>query len=588
MAIIYTGTSLSYPVASGCTLVIKDLSGTATVTGAGVKEDASASIGAGFSVYGPQSSDVTAVITTTGQCEYHVVQGDATGSRDPVLVDKASGLITDPSARTAVAEAALVAAYHARPRLGVFGCSIAQQSGLFLHSATSTTSGVNKAGQKVINVANGALFSNGDKIATMLYNGRTWRTTISSISTNALTVADNLPGMIRAGTSVKTFTTPTILQLDQDWGLASAANAMLGGPADLLPAYGYGGANSSQMIADLRGYLAYYRPSHIALHLFENDMVDTTISLERCLTYGRMAAKLCLQYAAIPIMFSSQPYNLIPASQASKFDDLLAWVNQIATEIPGAVGIDASTKWLDTSNPTYPRSPTSGLTDGVHLNTDKRFYGARLVAKDAFSALFGTRDSIGVEALTPVGVTTLTGTGGSQSNLQAGSIAPASYTLAAYSSTTATTSRNSDGSLRVVLSWAGASTESSTYFFAGYTWTPPDAVIAGGQWMKAYVKVKATAITDMSRISIELAPSTGENHVAMGAANLSRSMESGETYVLHTPAVQLGVGVTSVGVNFTAKPATLSSPSTAAATLDIYEMGVVTADGEMPLWTATI
>jgi hypothetical protein len=78
MPTLFTGVTLSYPVAAGCSLVIKDVSGTATVTGAGTKEDASSSIGAGFSVYGPQTAGVTASITTTGQCEYQVVQGDAT------------------------------------------------------------------------------------------------------------------------------------------------------------------------------------------------------------------------------------------------------------------------------------------------------------------------------------------------------------------------------------------------------------------------------------------------------------------------------------------------------------------------------
>jgi hypothetical protein len=48
---------------------------------------------------------VTAVITTTGQCEYQVVQGDATGSRSPVMVDTATSTIPPGPGRDAVGEA---------------------------------------------------------------------------------------------------------------------------------------------------------------------------------------------------------------------------------------------------------------------------------------------------------------------------------------------------------------------------------------------------------------------------------------------------------------------------------------------------
>lgn len=69
--------SLPLRLSKGETLVIKDLAGSHTVTGSlAPREDASASVGAGFVVYGPQSSAVTVTISTTGAVDYQVVSGD--------------------------------------------------------------------------------------------------------------------------------------------------------------------------------------------------------------------------------------------------------------------------------------------------------------------------------------------------------------------------------------------------------------------------------------------------------------------------------------------------------------------------------
>lgn len=71
--------SLPLRLSKGETLVIKDLAGSHTVTGSlAPREDASASVGAGFVVYGPQSSAVTVTISTTGAVDYQVVSGDVT------------------------------------------------------------------------------------------------------------------------------------------------------------------------------------------------------------------------------------------------------------------------------------------------------------------------------------------------------------------------------------------------------------------------------------------------------------------------------------------------------------------------------
>ena len=106
MPILYTGTTLPLAVAAGQSLVIKELTGTATVTGSVTsREDASSSIGAGFVVYGPQPSAVSLSMTTTGLCEWQIVNGDATPAKGVLRVttDPLTGLdVLDAGSKVAV------------------------------------------------------------------------------------------------------------------------------------------------------------------------------------------------------------------------------------------------------------------------------------------------------------------------------------------------------------------------------------------------------------------------------------------------------------------------------------------------------
>lgn len=82
MPTLYSGTTMPLSLSAGQTLKLKELTGTATATGStAAREDASATIGAGFVVYGPQSSAASLSLTTTGICEWEVVNGDATPAR---------------------------------------------------------------------------------------------------------------------------------------------------------------------------------------------------------------------------------------------------------------------------------------------------------------------------------------------------------------------------------------------------------------------------------------------------------------------------------------------------------------------------
>lgn len=101
MTILATGSqTLTIAVPSGSSLVIKDLSGSHTVTGGSRREDASLSMGAGFSVYGPLGADGSLSISTTGVVDYQVVAGDPTPSTS--------------GAAFVSAKAALIAAYEAQ------------------------------------------------------------------------------------------------------------------------------------------------------------------------------------------------------------------------------------------------------------------------------------------------------------------------------------------------------------------------------------------------------------------------------------------------------------------------------------------
>lgn len=98
-----TQSGLIRSVAKGNSLVVRNKSGVETVTGSSVaREDATAILGAGAYVYGPQTADSTLTISTTGVLDYDIVAGDPTPAGGAALVTRnastgsPSGLI-DPA-----------------------------------------------------------------------------------------------------------------------------------------------------------------------------------------------------------------------------------------------------------------------------------------------------------------------------------------------------------------------------------------------------------------------------------------------------------------------------------------------------------
>ena len=276
-----------------------------------------------------------------------------------------------------------------RQRLLVFGCSIAQQCNAYLAATTSTVSGGDiKAGVNQITVANGALYTVGDGVGIPLYNARIWITTITGITGNVLTIADKLPGLVRNGSAVTRFTSGLVPSLNMGYGAINAAVALLGGPVEVVPSYGYGGAIFTQMYCDLERDLRYYRPHYVALHMYENDMTSpptSGASLDQFKGWARLMAKMCLAYGAIPIVCSSMPYyncvtgGGVPYSRNADFDGLLDYLckpvadgkSQLQIDVPGSYGMDLSTPWLDpdfVSDTTFARRPIYAKLSGGALS----------------------------------------------------------------------------------------------------------------------------------------------------------------------------------------------------------------------------
>jgi hypothetical protein len=271
----------------------------------------------------------------------------------------------------------------------VFGCSIAQQCNAYLANSTSTTTGGDiKAGTNQITVSNGALFTVGDYVSLPLYNARIWTTTVTVIAGNVLTLADKLPGLVRNSSAVNRFTAGIVANLNMGYGAINAGVALLGGPVEVVPSYGYGGAIFTQMYCDLERDLRYYRPHYVALHMYENDMTSnpsTGATLDQFKGWARLMAKMCLSYGAVPIVCSSMPYyNVVtgggvPYSRNGDFDGILDYLckpvrdglSQLQIDVPGSYGMDLSTPWLDPdfiNDTSFARRPIYAKLNGGVLS----------------------------------------------------------------------------------------------------------------------------------------------------------------------------------------------------------------------------
>lgn len=505
------------------------------------------------------------------------------------------------------------------PRVLVFGCSIAQQCNAYLHdtpvanpTTVTTTSGEHKAKSTVLNVANGSLYLAGDKIAFPLYNGRMYVAKIASIATNALTLTAPIPAAVRTDQSVcKVTAAQTAASMLQGIGAGNAGVILLGSPAETLPAYGYGGALFREMYADLERDLRYYRPNVVIMHPYENDLTIATASggysLDQLLAMTKWVTALCLSYGATPVMCSSMPYYRttpsvagIPASRKADFYAILDYLtkpissgkSKYQLDFPGAYGVDLSTPWLDpayANDGTYPCRPLAGWTDGVHPNTSKRFAVGQNVAAVLQNILPPSRSWLDF-CMNPRDIASMGGTTGAVTNMQAGSVAPKNYTIQAYGTAVATSSKNADGSLNIVSNWPNASSRTGDFIKGKVSFTFPTVWPGSTSRYRVYMRYRINSMNKMAQVypNAYLAPNLDNHCGDTGSDMLDTHPTDGRIMILTTNQFEIGYSAesgtwnTSIEMSFMIAPQTLGSPSGAAIDIDIFELGLVPCVPETP------
>jgi len=478
-----------------------------------------------------------------------------------------------------------------RPRLLIFGCSIAAQCSAYMAAQTTTTSAASEvvAGSTTIPVASVAGFSTSDTVVVPLCDSRLWSATIASVGASDIVLSTPTPAMVRKTTSITKVNSPTSnLGRDQGVGIANGAVYLLGGPADVVESWGHGGGIASQMIPYLQKELRWYEPHVVIFHLFENDMTGTVAAgaptLDQMKAISRNVSKLCLEYGAVPIVCSSIPYNLIPASRAADYDGLYQYLTtQFATDVPGAIGVNLSTQWLDTSNSSFPRSPAAGWTDGVHPNTSRRLDAAAFLVP-ALTPVLPAYSSLLDVNLSKRETAVLSGDSGSLVGGVTG-LAPDAWTIAKYGTAVCDASRNVDGSLKITGSWPGAANRTSDTIVARYTMTMPTSWPGSGAYFRVYALFKLRARVGIAEAYPQAyINSTGEYHRGKWGTDHAGSIPAnGSMIMLETPRFSPSGANTTVQIGFNIGPTTAGSPANAAIEMDLYELGIIPAHQDTPV-----
>jgi hypothetical protein len=481
-----------------------------------------------------------------------------------------------------------------------FGCSISEQCNAYLHSEAANVTAVSRAGANTIQVNSGAAFANGTRIVYNLYNARLQPAVVQSVAGNVLTLTTPLPGMVRIGTSVGTIPgTQEWPQLNQGYGIINSAICMLGMPVEVLPAYGYGGARCWQMIQDLRRDLRYYRPDYVGLHMFDNDLTGLVsggaATVDQLKAFARYMARMCLDHGATPIVYAQLPYfNAgtgigVSAARAADYDELARYIGSaqsgdLARDVPGAWGDNSvATAWLDTSNATWPRAPQAGFTDGVHPLVSKRF-AAGAVGLPVMRQLLGRRESHSELFLTPAEISTAAGSTGTVASMQAGSVAPTGWTISAFGTVVATSSKRPDGSVRIVADWPGAASLSNDYVWARYTYTPQVVWAASTSRFKVIMRFRLARNVGLSRVYCEVHNGIAERWTSLTGTGYMESMPtSDDAYVMETPVFSVPQPATSLTIGMQIRVVDAASPANAACTIDILELGIIEAHPEVPV-----
>ena len=513
--------------------------------------------------------DIQTTATTAAADDYIVIDG----ATNKVRKGLASNLITATAAAAVAGHDASVDVHRTgRPRLGVFGNSIAAQCGRALNVYTTSVSAEVKAGSVVIPVASAAAFSAGDKFAVRDLSNKVLELVVGSVDGNNITITAPTTSLIRSGETVSRYT-DAHPRYDQGLGVAYAANSLLGFRFDLAGVWGYGGALSAAILPFLSSYIESARPTHLVLHLFENDCTTTVPLVDMELT-ARNACRECITRGVIPILCSPMPHYQLPAAQAGKYDAMLAYCLAIGAVVPGAIGVDCSTKWLDTSSQTYPRSPITGWTDGVHPALGYRYECARLTVLPVLAQVV-EHSTPADEFVTPFSATSAMGTGGTISGFTGGSVAPAGYTVTANGGkVTATSSRSTEGELRLSLDWSGKSVAAlADSVTAAYSWTLPTSIPGSSLALRALANFRIVGIASVSQVTISVTPNNGPAYW-YSAGTLAEADVSTGLFSIHTDTFKIPTGATSVAISVGILPKA-EAVSTASMVVDVLSLGLI-------------
>lgn len=468
-----------------------------------------------------------------------------------------------------------------RKTLLPMGTSIVGQNVRSMVGSTTTAQSETRGGVRIIPVASASAFSVNDKVAIGLCFGAPHLSTVTAVDAvsipNTITIAEKIPRLVRSGGAVHRFTTDRIGNLRRTVGPFSAAVAQLGGPVEILPGYGYGGSEIESIVADLPAFLAFYRPDYVMFALYENSVASGK-SFSKLLRLTTQAARACLKSGATPIIFSCMPNNSINSAGTSLvFDQIKQAVIDIDQYVPGAVGINISDFWLDKSLPNA-RQPIAGWTDGVHPNASRyQTIGSFIAPK--LQELFGQRASYDDLALELID---MSGSGGTQSGLQGGSIVSAGTSLTAQAGVTASAYKSGNDTQIVDFTIPGASNVGTTQIL----WVSSAISIPasfGGQWVIGFIRFKVNAATniDMYQCYIAFSDGTGSNF-NQDSTNGSDGAYIGNELAIESAAVRVPAGSTSVSIGFSIRPQTLASPSGVAGNVEIIESGfMLAAAGEI-------
>lgn len=374
-----------------------------------------------------------------------------------------------------------------RPRLLIIGNSIAGQScraGASYTSRVATVagSGIKPGNNQITLLAGGVAalsLSPNDYIVVQTANQQPWPVQVTAIAGEVLTLAKRLPWTVRtvsgAEAGVSKVTSPVFFggTWRQTFGIHNYANALAGGLFEVVPGYGHGSATASEILAVLPQHLSFYQPAVVMLSLFEND-VTGSLTATQMIALADQAASLCLAAGARPIVLHSLPTFSLGGGREDEYDDLATGILAISARVPGAIGLNPGSIYLDTSIGATPRCPLPGWTDAsVHPLESKR----ATIALDG-GLVDALTDCAQVQTLTISKMLyganpTMAGTGGTAGSGTTGTVAASTTISCAGTGLSAVASKNTDGTQRVVGADAGAITAGSEVISVAQALTLP-------------------------------------------------------------------------------------------------------------------